>query len=78
MALAAVKGEETVAQLWSRFGVHPTMIHGWMKEPLENAASLFERGNRAGKDQEAETAELYKKIGQLTVERDLLSRMPGP
>ena len=78
VALAALKGEETVAQLSSRFGVHPTMIHGWKKALLQNAASVFERGNRANKDQDALVSELYKQIGQLTVEKDFLSRKLGP
>ena len=78
VALAALKGEETVAQLSSRFGVHPPMIHGWKKALLQNAASVFERGNRANKDQDALVSELYKQIGQLTVEKDFLSRKLGP
>ena len=78
VALAAMKGEETVAQLSSRFGVHPTMIHGWKKALLEGASSLFERGGSKGKDQEAQVSELYKKIGELTVEKDFLSRNLGP
>ena len=78
VALAAMKGEETVAQSSSRFGVHPTMIHAWKKALLEGASSLFERGAGKEKDQEAQTAELYKKIGELTVEKDFLSRKLGP
>ncbi|MBF0272161.1 MAG: transposase [Magnetococcales bacterium] len=70
VAVAAIRGEETIAQLSSRFGVHPTMIHGWKRELLEKAATLFERGSRAGKEQESLVDALYKQIGQLSVERD--------
>lgn len=44
VALEALKGEQTVAELASRFGMHPTMIHGWKRALLERAAGVFERG----------------------------------
>ena len=44
VALEALKGEQTVSELASRFGVHPTMIHQWKKALLEGASELFERG----------------------------------
>ncbi len=49
MALEALKGEQTVAELASRFGVHPTMIHSWNKAFLEGASGMFERGGKKAK-----------------------------
>ena len=83
VALEAVKGEQTVSELASRFDVHPTMIHQWKKALLEGASELFQRG-RATTDPEADAArikDLHAKIGELTVERDFLAdglrRLPG-
>jgi transposase-like protein len=74
VALAALKNEETLAQLASRFGVHPTMISTWKRQILDGAAELFDKGHKSRKDTEAQTAELYRQIGQLKVENDFLSR----
>jgi transposase-like protein len=83
VALEALKGEQTVAELASRFGVHPTMIHQWNKALLEGASEIFQRGRIHG---EAEVdagriKELHAKIGELTVERDFLEQglrqLPG-
>ena len=46
VALEALKGEQTVSELASRFGVHPTMIHQWKRALLEGASGVFERGSR--------------------------------
>ena len=46
VALEALKGEETISELASRFGVHPTMIHQWKRALLEGASGVFERGGR--------------------------------
>ncbi len=43
VVLEALKGEKTVSQLASRFGVHPTMIHQWKRALLEGASDVFER-----------------------------------
>lgn len=76
VALAAVRGDKTVAELASQFGVHPHQIHNWKKTLLENAVVAFEKPN-GGTDKSEDVGELYEKIGQLTVERDFLSRVLG-
>ena len=78
VALAALQGEHTIAELASRFEVHPSQIHTWKKALIQGAPHLFENGaGRQEKDQEALTAQLYQQIGQLKVERDFLSRSSG-
>ena len=78
VALAAIRGDQTIAELASRFGVHPNQIHKWKKAVLDNAGSVFE-ADRSARDRAdaALVLELYAKIGELTVERDFLSRRSG-
>lgn len=80
VALEALKGEHTVAELATRFGVHPTMIHQWKRALLEGASGVFERGSRS-KDpvvDEATMKELHAKIGELAVANDFLERKLKP
>ena len=78
VALGALKGEQTMAQLSARFGVHPAMIAKWKKEAVDGLAQVFvDKRKKHEKDTEAQIKELHAKIGQLTVERDFLSKAFG-
>ena len=79
VALAALKGDKTVQQLASQFGVHPTLIHGWKKQLLAQAESLFANGGKAATtDAEADKAELFEQIGRLKMELEWLKKKVGP
>ncbi|MDC0660914.1 IS3 family transposase [Leisingera sp. SS27] len=73
VALEALKGERTVAELASQFGVHPTMIHSWKRALLEGASGVFERGGKKTPEiDEEQVKELHAKIGELAVANDFL------
>ena len=74
VALAALSGEETVAQIAARYQIHPTMVTTWKRTLLEGATEVFDKGSGSRKTQEVSTDDLYRQIGQLKVELDFLAR----
>jgi transposase len=77
VALEALRGELTAAQLATKHGVHQTMIAAWKKQAVEGMASVFSgkvEAQETAKSAEAEVEKLHAKIGQLLVERDFLAK----
>jgi transposase-like protein len=78
VALAALKGDRTVNELASQYGVHPTLIHGWKKQLLAGADQVFQSGSQAATaDAEAQKAELFEQIGRLKMELEWLKKKVG-
>lgn len=71
VALAAIKGEQTLVELSERFQAHPNQITEWKKQRLERAEEVFEKGKKT--EAGPSIKELHAKIGQLAVENDFLS-----
>lgn len=78
VALEALKGESTVHELASRFGIHPNMIAQWKRQAIEGMTDSFKsKSERSDALNEEQVKDLHAKIGQLTVERDFLAKAFG-
>jgi transposase len=71
VALEAIKGEQTLAELSQRFDVHAGQITQWQKQFLERAAEVFERPAQPSAPP-VDLKALHAKIGELTLENDFL------
>ena len=80
VALAALKGDKTINELASQFGVHPTLIQDWKKHLLTAAEQVFTNGVKADTTTQAEAqkAELFEQIGRLKMELEWLKKKVGP
>ena len=77
VALAAVKGEHTLAELAEQFDVHPNQIQNWKRRLVEGAEDVFGANAEQVRHNEQEVEKLHAKIGQLSMENDFLSKVLG-
>ena len=78
VALEAIRGEMTLAQLAAKHGIHQTMINAWKKQAMEGMSGVFSgKAEAVEASREAEIDRLHSKIGQLVGERDFLAKASG-
>jgi transposase len=76
VALEAVEGVKTIAELSSEYSIHPSVLNKWKRKLIEESVKLFESDSSKSaqtQDNQAEINELYRQIGKLKVERDFLA-----
>lgn len=75
MARDALKGEQTLAELAAKHGIHQTMIAAWKRQAIEGLASAFSgKAEAVQANGDADLARLHAKVGPLVVERDFLTK----
>jgi len=78
IALEAIKGQKTISEIASHYGVHPNQVTNWKRQAIEGAPGLFaDRRSRPDMSEEALKGELYQQIGQLQMEVDWLKKKSG-
>ena len=74
VALAAVRGDKTTAQLAGEFQVHTSQVTAWKKQLLEQVADLFQDGRQRRDETSVSEQELYEQIGRLRMEVEWLKK----
>ena len=74
VALEAIKGEKTLAEISAKYSIHATQINKWKKQALDYLAASFTDAKKPQDNHEKELAELYQQIGKLKVENDFLKK----
>ena len=79
VALEALKGDQTLAELSARYKVHPNLVTKWKRQAGDGLVGIFSGKQAAAGNgaHEAEIKELHAKIGELTIEKDFLSKAFG-
>lgn len=79
VAVEAIRGEKTIAELAAQHEVHPHQIHLWKKALMDNASAVFEKTPTKGTEalSEGTVNQLFEQIGKLKVENDFLARKLG-
>jgi len=80
IALEALKGERTIAEIASEHGVHPNQITQWKHQLLEGLPEIFERKKSKGpaSEDDRERDELYRQVGKMKIEIDWLKKKLDP
>lgn len=77
VAVEAIKGEKTLAELAQQFDVHANQISTWRAQLLEGAAGVFGSEGGSGNESAVDLKRLHAKIGELTLENDFLAGALG-
>ena len=75
VALAALTGDRTVAEIAQQYNIHSNMVAQWKKHLTDRAPQLFDR--KSGNEEMTDIDALYRKIGRIEMERDFLASRPG-
>lgn len=74
VALEAIRGDKTVAEIAKKHNVHPSQVQAWKAEALSKLESVFDNGSVGNSGSDEQVAVLERKVGQLTIENDFLKK----
>lgn len=77
VAIEAIRGDKTLAELSEQYQIHPNQITNWKSKLVHDASHVFEDKRQKKKDRDVQVDELYRQIGQLKVELDWLKKKSG-